>query len=59
MVYTIRYYNGSFWSVARMYTFIDALLYACKNAVSFQIWLQDSKKLSSKTLVAYTGDSDE
>lgn len=57
MIYTIRYYNGSFWSVARMNTFIDALLYACNNAISFQIWLQDTKKLSSKTLVAYTGEN--
>lgn len=59
MVYTIRYYNGSFWSIARMPSFIDALLYACGNAVAFQIWLQDTKNLKSKSLVAYTGENDD
>ena len=59
MVYTIRYYNGSFWAIARMHSFIDALLYACSNAVAFQIWLQDTKNLKSKSLVAYTGEKND
>lgn len=56
MIYCVKYYNGLHWSVCRLSDFIEALLFATRNSERFQIWHQNSKKLSERVLVAYQGE---
>lgn len=56
MIYCVKYFNGSHWSINRLSDFVDAFLFATRNSEHFQIWYQNSKKLSERVLVAYQGE---
>lgn len=56
MIYCVRYYNGGNWSIMRLENFIEAFLFATRKGTTFQIWHQNTKKLSDRVLVAYQGE---
>lgn len=56
MIYCVKYLLGDAWQVNRFNDFIEALLFVTRLSSHFQIWHQNSKKLTERTLVAYQGE---